>query len=259
MTNNWKSPYQQEKYNLSLEDLGVNCKELGKGKKKVFLNDLSSDKLTAWELNDFTEKEAKLLLKSNSCDAWIYEGIKAFDAIDWTNTKYYTLIVERDDNLREMYTSGNIRNIKKAKQNNLKFVSGSPKYIQKSIGLFAKNKILRGNLDIRTFIKLVKNVEYNGIGMLHSVLYKNRVIASALVIKSSDVANIRFVASDHTFQFLRPVNFLYDSIINYYLSAGWKCVDLSGIVSPEHPDNKLVNITRFKTGFSKKVLIYSKL
>lgn len=259
ITNNWISPYQQERYNLSLESLDVNCKEFRKGKKKIFLNDLSSNKLTAWELNGFSKEKAKILINSNFYDVWMYEGIKNFDEVDWVNSKYYTLIVEKNDNLQKIYSSSNIRNIKRAKLNKLKFVSGSSEYIQKSMKLFAKNKILRGNLDIRTFAELVKNTENNNVGMLHSILYKNRVIASALVLKSSNVANIRYIATDYAFQFLRPVNFLYNSIIEHYLSKGWSYVDLSGIASPEHPDKKLVNITRFKKGFSKRVVIFSKL
>ncbi len=255
----WISPYQQEDYNLSLRNIGVNTLSVDLGKNKVFFNDLASKKLTAWEVNCISKKEAKSLKNNKNYDIWAKEDILDIDNVKWSKDNYYTLIIEKDDNLQKIYSSNNRRNIKKANSSKLKFVSDLSRHFQDCVELFAKNGGLRGNLDLANFINLIKILEKKEVGKLHAVSYENKIIASAFVIKSPEVINIRYVASNYEYQSLRAVNFLYHSIIDFYFAKGWKYVDLSGIVPPNHTNKKLVNITRFKKGFSKKVLIFTKI
>lgn len=253
----WLSPYQQNSYNEVLGDIGVTVYKT-QGSTPIYFNNLSSTSFVAWEvsIDGIVEKPYK-------SDVWMFEGVcKYSDIKGWDLKKYYSLVVPRDANLLEYYNSNNKRNIKKAIANGLRCERISSNIeIGIACNLFEGNKNLTGGLDVDVFRTLsMKLVELN-LAHFHVIKLADKIIAAALSIHSPEVANIRYVASNKEFLGLRPVNFLYDSIIKYYLKIDQNCkfVDLSGIISPDSKDEKLLNITRFKRGFSDLVISFKKM
>lgn len=256
----WLSPYQQNSYNEILKDIGIPVFKTHSYHNipPLYFNSLSSPNLVAWEAPNVEIKE-----RPEKSDIWMFEDVyKYTDMENWNLDNYYSLIIPRNVSLLNYYSSNNKRNIKKAILNNLEYKQiRSKEEINNAASLFKGNENLTGGVDFDTFkILSIKLVESNS-AYFHIVKSVDKIIATAITIHSPEVANIRYVASDKEFLHLRPVNFLYDSIINFYLKTDKNCkfVDLSGISAPNSNDEKLLNITRFKRGFSNLVISFRKV
>lgn len=260
--NKWHSPYQQKKYNDVLKELGVETFTLNLGPTEdVYFNSLSSRKLTAWEVDrKLEERLEKFIKEKESYKGWIYNGLSDYETTKWDSEKYYTLVLGKSNKVFGGYKPSNKRNIKKAIRGRLKHrLAKDKKEINRCLELFQERKELRGGMEFQLFCDFLPLAVQNKIGDLHITAYKDRIVAAALTLCSTEIANIRYVSSDKDLLYLRSVNFLYHSIIEFYFSKNYKYVDLSGIVPPSYTGRKLINIARFKRGFSNSVVGFRRI
>jgi len=214
--------------------------------------------LVAWEVDERIDKNCKVLLPNS--ETWVFEKESIYANTHWSKNRYYTLIIKNRAGFRNEYESSNKRNLVKANNAGLKFITANKQNYNDFLELFQETNLhIRGGLPTGLFNKYSEELLKKKLGNFHAVIHNGQKIAVSLVIFSCDVANIRYVTSSAEYLHLRPVNFLYDSICEYYFSKGFAYVDLSGIVSPENSDEKLRNISRFKRGFSNRVLCFKKI
>ena len=147
----WLSPYQQDSYNNVLKDMGISVFKTHSYNtaQLLYFNNLSSPNLVAWEANNIVEVNER----PDNSSVWVFEGIyKYADIVDWNIDKYYSLVIPKNANLVDYYSSNNRRNIKKAILNNLEYgQTSSLEEIKIAANLFANNENLTGGLDFGTF------------------------------------------------------------------------------------------------------------
>jgi len=253
---NWQSPYQQQEYNRALSSVGIETKTIETSKGKIFLNKLTTNKMTAWEVDS-----GIIPLKMKENIYWKVNSINAYNKIVWSEDNYYTLVIEGKKDFMLKYSSANRRCIRKALSMHLKHrvVKPNTVFFQKALNLFKSRPETIEKLSIELFKNLTEALIRHEVADLHIILLNKKVCAAALVLKSNKIANVRFINSDKNSLCLRPVNLLYHSIIENYINLGYNYVDISGVVGPNDSNKKFLSITHFKRGFTNKTIEFIKV
>ncbi|MDD3998904.1 MAG: GNAT family N-acetyltransferase [Candidatus Shapirobacteria bacterium] len=256
MTREWNSPYQYKPFNDALIQTGVSVETVPVEKASVFFSQLTSEVPTAWEVDlPVTRKDIP-----NGFDLWKYSGSSHTSVMSWNDTDYFTPVVTNNHGFRDNYRDSNLRNIRKAVNFGLTHeVVPANTNTGPLLELFTQREELRGGIGQDVFNALVPRLIANQAADCHIVRLDKQIASVAVVIKSEDVANLRFVASDPGLLHTRPVNFLYDCSIKHYFDRGFGRVDLSGTVPPTSNDPKLLNISQFKYGFTRQIVTFNHL
>ncbi len=254
MKQEWVSPYQSKNFNETLRQIGVTTATVDTNFGSIYFNQLTTDKLTAWEV-DLPTTRQKI---PESFDVWKFADINQFKKMTWSERSYFSPIITNQPNFHQFYRNSNKRNIKKAIEFGL-YTTNNQNNLSEVLSLFNKRKEVRGNIDYKVFKKLTKRLLENKLADIHMVKLDEYVTAAGIIIKSDKIANIRFVASNQEYLPLYPVNLLYHSIISYYFNIGYKIIDLSGTVPPGDSNKKLLSISQFKYGFTHKIATFNNL
>lgn len=243
----WLSPYQTRAYSDGLAAIGVE-RYVHRGSPTVFFDRLSSPLLTAWETD--LRAAPSVLASSLPGRVHAFSGLHDLAGVRWGNTAYCTLVVDLER--PTCYSSSLRRNIRKAIAANVRHEVG---FWPGAIELFADNAAFRAGIPYETFIRLV-NATHGVCADVHAASVDGDPVAAAVVLRSSHVANVRFVGSTSTGRERQAMAFLYDRIIEDGRAGGLQFVDLSGVGPPDACD-KLRRINAFKTKFTQLAAVFS--
>lgn len=240
---NWDSPYQHEGFNKALENAGVRTAIIDTDGIKHYYNGLTTEELVAWEC---------LTVHESPYTYYVIEDILPLDEIMWSEQDYFTPIIELNNDFRIYYTDSRRRNLKKAERSEIEYAFGPDERV---LDLLTSRDVFISGLDNAFFKTLASELHANMCAEYHSVRLGEEVLAAALVLTSHNIANLRFTGITEASRALQANAFLYDRIFEHYQSNGYEIVDLSGC---SHPDSnqKLLNINRFKFGYSRKIAIF---
>jgi len=247
----WNSPYQQETFHQVLLDSGIYSLKLPSLGDYLFAYRINNENPSAWEV---TKPYDKSLL--DVVTIWSFKGQSKYNQTNWNTSSYYTAIV---DKASVKYSSSCIRNINKAIKHNLYhgIIDSNQQRLSYLLSPFLSRDETRSHIEFDTFSRFVTSLLETRIAKVHFVENTNKeILAVAVVILSKTIANIRFVASRSEYLELRPVNLLYHEIITHYLESGY-IVDLSGIETVLSENRKLLNINKFKLGYSQQIIEFS--
>lgn len=150
------------------------------------------------------------------------------------------------DDIRLGYRNNNNRNIIKSNKNNLTFKISKD---IKSINAFYRLNILtrkKHGLPPQPkgfFFNMHNYLFENKLGFVATVYFKQRAIASAIFFTNKNTIIYKYGASDNNFLYLKPNNFLFDSVIKYACNNSYLIFDF-GICSKEN-----TGLQRFKLGW----------
>jgi hypothetical protein len=247
----WSSPYQQEIFHQVLLDSGIYSLRLPSLGDYLFAYRINDENLSAWEVSKPYDKNL-----SEIVTIWSFQGRSKYNQTNWNTSSYYTAVV---DKASVQYSGNCARNINKAIKHNLRhgIIDNNQQRLNSLLSLFLSRDETRSHIEFNTFSRLVTSLLDARITKVHYVenIHKE-VLAVAVVILSNSVANIRFVTSRKEYLELRPVNLLYHEIITHYLESDY-VVDLSGIETALSENRKLLNINKFKLGYTQQIIEFS--
>lgn len=235
----WMSPYQTIEYSDALDASGV--VRVTQEKPRIYYDCLVTQELTAWE----TDLEGiPPFLKGKVVN---FSGIFNYDEVHWQEGAYYTAIVDLE---RPRFSSARQRNIRKAVRCGLDHAMELPENCQ-----VFRDLETRAHIPLDVFNRLITNLipQY---GDYHSISKNGEIVAAAVVLRSEEIANIRFISSSQQGRECQAGALLSERIISYYHQRGFRFIDLSGISGPESPE-KLENIDRFKLGFTQCIGVFT--
>lgn len=169
------------------------------------------------------------------------------------NKNHMLDLIEDYSKIRSRYSSNNIRNLKKAKKNNLKFIkSVKPNEI---IDLFINNKgrdvAKWTENNYKILERLMYMAIYRGMGIAYGVYTENnQLCAASFFTRHNKRLIFLFSGSNQSAKQNGAMSFLIDSVIKEYSSS-------QTIFDFEGSNDK--NLARFYKGFGSKEVIYNRI
>ncbi len=246
----WESPYQLFEFHCALLAGGFDAVEISTTAGKLYLSNWYADELTGWELG-FAWREPPGI----PALLYVFEKIHQEVPVEWSGNSYYTIVIDLKESYQAYFSKNCQRNLKKAIHGNLslELVDVDHFYVDDLL----VHVLSRGGhpgMDSDQFKSVIFRCVQSNICDMFMVkdMFEN-IIAGAIVLKSSSVANLRFTYYLPDYQNLRPMNFLISKVADFYRETGHSYLDLSGFYTGE-PNSTMSNINRFKREFGNKVV-----
>lgn len=255
---NWSSVYQQESYHRALESSGVIAsKVIEVAGQKIYFMRAPEGSWIAWELRDF---DSPTTLPPDHRILTI-DQIADYDEIDWTtfspNHDYATLVATSDTRPSKRFERG----VRKAKNSLLDFhQADTDSQIKAALDFISECRDCIDPIkDREAFVTLAIALLHESVGQIHIIRddATDSIQAASLSLTSPTQANLRWYRSTRT---NNSGHLLANHLIHHHLQTldPGSVVNLSGVVSPDTTDKKLVGINEFKRQISNTTVVFGR-